>query len=236
MIAVNDLKRTHRITWAAGDYAAVAEHIAEAPPRDLIARTALEPGLDVLDVATGTGNIALRAAARGCTVVGLDLTPELFDTARQRAVRLGVTVEWLEGDAEQLPFAASSFDRVLSAFGVQFAPRHQRVADELVRVLRPGGLIAVAAPSRHDSPELAHALPSTPLTFDAERAPALLAELFADVEVERWDAPLIDLPTRAAVRDYLIGKGVEPASAAAAADRATTPLTVIKHGTLCFAR
>jgi SAM-dependent methyltransferase len=143
MIAVNDLKRTHRITWAAGDYAAVAEHIDEVPPRDLIARAALEPGLEVLDVATGTGNIALRAAARGSAVVGLDLTPELFDTARRRAERYGVTVEWLEGDAEQLPFAASTFDRVLSAFGVQFAPRHQVVADELVRVLRPGGLIAV---------------------------------------------------------------------------------------------
>jgi 2-polyprenyl-3-methyl-5-hydroxy-6-metoxy-1,4-benzoquinol methylase len=75
MIAVHDLKRTHRVTWAAGDYAAVAEHIDEAPPRDLLAAADLQPGLDVLDVATGTGNIALRAAAAGCTVVGLDLTP-----------------------------------------------------------------------------------------------------------------------------------------------------------------
>jgi SAM-dependent methyltransferase len=143
MIAVTDLKRTHRITWAAGDYAAVAEQIDEVPPRELIARAALEPGLEVLDVATGTGNIALRAAARGSTVVGLDLTPELFETARRRAETYGVSVEWLEGDAEQLPFASGSFDRVLSAFGVQFAPRHQVVADELVRVLRPGGLIGV---------------------------------------------------------------------------------------------
>jgi SAM-dependent methyltransferase len=143
MIAVHDLKRTHRVTWAAGDYAAVAEHIDEAPPRDLVARADLQPGLEVLDVATGTGNIALRAAAAGCSVVGLDLTPELFGAARRRAERLGVTVDWMEGDAEQLPFAAGSFDRVLSAFGVQFAPRHQLVADELVRVLRPGGLIAV---------------------------------------------------------------------------------------------
>jgi SAM-dependent methyltransferase len=143
MIAVNDLKRTHRVTWAAGDYAAVAEQIDEVPPRDLLARAELEPGIDVLDVATGTGNIALRAAAAGGTVVGLDLTPELFGTARRRAEQLEVTVEWIEGDAEQLPFAAGSFDRVLSAFGVQFAPRHQVVADELVRVLRPGGLIAL---------------------------------------------------------------------------------------------
>jgi SAM-dependent methyltransferase len=143
MIPVSDLKRTHRITWAAGDYAAVAEQIDEVPPRDLVAIAELEPGLDVLDVATGTGNIALRAAASGCRVVGLDLTPELFAAARRRAEQFDVTVEWIEGDAEQLPFAAGSFDRVLSAFGVQFAPRHQVVADELVRVLRPGGLIAL---------------------------------------------------------------------------------------------
>jgi SAM-dependent methyltransferase len=143
MITVSDLKRTHRVTWAAGDYAAVAQQIDEVPPRDLLARAELEPGLEVLDVATGTGNIALRAAAGGCTVVGVDLTPELFGAARRRAEQFGVTVEWIEGDAEQLPFAAGSFDRVLSAFGVQFAPRHQVVADELVRVLRPGGLIAV---------------------------------------------------------------------------------------------
>jgi SAM-dependent methyltransferase len=143
MITVTDLKRTHRATWAAGDYAAVARHIDEAPPRDLIARAEITPGLDVLDVATGTGNIAVRAAARGASVVGLDLTPELFATARPRAEALGVSVDWIEGDAEQLPFASDSFDRVVSAFGVQFAPRHQHVADEMVRVLRPDGLIAV---------------------------------------------------------------------------------------------
>jgi SAM-dependent methyltransferase len=113
------------------------------PPRDLLTQAELEPGLNVLDVATGTGNIAVRAAAAGGTVVGLDLTPELFGAARRRAERLDVTVDWIEGDAEQLPFAADSFDRVLSAFGVQFAPRHQVVADELARVLRPGGLIAL---------------------------------------------------------------------------------------------
>lgn len=143
MIAVTDLKRTHRAIWAAGDYAAVATQIDDVPPRELLAKAELEPGLDVLDVATGTGNVAVRAAASGASVVGLDITPELLDIARQRADALGVTVEWLEGDAEQLPFAADSFDRVLSTFGVQFAPRHLRVADELVRVLRPGGLLVM---------------------------------------------------------------------------------------------
>jgi len=143
MTPVADLKRVHRATWAAGDYAAVAQVIDELPPRDLLARMDIAPAHQVLDVATGTGNIALRAAAAGAQVVGLDLTPELFETARRRAAEYDVTIDWVEGDAEALPFDDASFDRVVSAFGVQFAPRHQVVADELVRVCRPGGRIGL---------------------------------------------------------------------------------------------
>jgi SAM-dependent methyltransferase len=143
MTAVAELKRVHRATWAAGDYAAVAEVIDEAPPRDLLARVEITPGQDVLDVATGTGNVAIRAAAAGAQVVGLDLTPELFETARRRAAEHRVAVDWVEGDAEQLPFEDDRFDRVLSAFGVQFAPRHEIVAQELARVCRPGGRIGL---------------------------------------------------------------------------------------------
>jgi SAM-dependent methyltransferase len=143
MTPVAELKRAHRATWAAGDYAAVAELIDEAPPRDLLDRVEVTPGQDVLDVATGTGNIALRAAAGGAQVVGLDLTPELFETARRRAEAHGVAVDWVEGDAEDLPFDDASFDRVLSVFGVQFAPRHELVAQELARVCRPGGRIGL---------------------------------------------------------------------------------------------
>ena len=143
MTAVAELKRTHRAVWAAGDYSAVAEMIDEAPPRDLFARVDMTPGQDVLDVATGTGNLALRAAGAGAQVVGLDLTPELFATARRRADRDGVVVDWVEGDAEDLPFEDERFDVVLSAFGVQFAPRHAIVAHELARVCRAGGTIGL---------------------------------------------------------------------------------------------
>ena len=103
-------------------------------------------------------------------------------------------------------------------------------------MLRPGGMVAVAAPSRDDSPELAAALPAAALTFDAELAPRMLAERFADVEVERWDAPLLELPSREAVREYLVGKGVEPRRASAAAAGTDVPLTVTKRGALAFAR
>ena len=143
MTPVAELKLVHRATWAAGDYAAVARHIDDVPPADLLARMDIRPGHDVLDVATGTGNIAIRAAAAGAQVVGLDLTPELFETARARAAAYEVTVDWVEGDAEALPYEDESYDRVLSAFGVQFAPRHQIVADELVGVTRKGGRIGL---------------------------------------------------------------------------------------------
>jgi SAM-dependent methyltransferase len=143
MTAIADLKRTHRATWASGDYAAVAELIDEAPPRDLLAHMDVRPGHDVLDVATGTGNVAIPAALAGAQVVGLDLTPELFETARRRATEQAVAVEWVEGDAEALPFDDESFDRVLSVFGIQFAPRHEIAARELVRVSRPGGRIGL---------------------------------------------------------------------------------------------
>jgi SAM-dependent methyltransferase len=143
MTAIADLKIAHRATWAAGDYAAVAELIDEAPPRDLLARVPVTAGEEVLDVATGTGNVAIRAAAAGAQVVGLDLTPELFETARRRADEHQVTIDWVEGDAEDLPFEDGRFDVVLSVFGVQFAPRHAVVARELARVCRPGGRIGL---------------------------------------------------------------------------------------------
>lgn len=142
-IDVDDLKRIHRATWAAGDYAAVAEAITEEVAPKLLDRVGIDPDQTVLDVATGTGNVALRASAAGASVTALDLTPELFETARRRAHELGVEVAWVEGDAEELPFEDGTFDRVLSAFGVQFAPRHEVAARELARVCKPGGVIGL---------------------------------------------------------------------------------------------
>jgi SAM-dependent methyltransferase len=142
------LKDQHRTTWATGDYAAVAEHIDDVPPAHLLTNAGVGSGDEVLDVATGTGNVALQAAARGARVTGLDLVPALLDVARERADAAGAAIAWVEGDAEALPFADASFDRVLSVFGIQFAPRHQVVADELVRVCRPGGTVGLVNWSR----------------------------------------------------------------------------------------
>lgn len=141
--AVAALKRQHRDTWADGDYPAVAELIAEAMPAAVLDVVDVA-GRRLLDVATGSGNLAIEAAAAGATVTGLDLTPRLLDAARVRARTRGVAVDWVEGDAEALPFADDSYDVVTSVVGVQFAPRSEVVAGELVRVCRPGGAIVLA--------------------------------------------------------------------------------------------
>jgi SAM-dependent methyltransferase len=97
----------------------------------------------VLDVAAGTGNVAIRAALAGASVVAADLTPELFAAGRRGADAVGVHVEWIEGDAESLPFDDESFDVVTSCLGAMFAPDHRAVAGELLRVCRPGGTIGL---------------------------------------------------------------------------------------------
>jgi ubiquinone/menaquinone biosynthesis C-methylase UbiE len=97
----------------------------------------------VLDVAAGTGNVAIRAAEAGASVVASDLTPENFEAGRREAQARGVELEWVEADAEALPFGEDEFDVVTSSVGAIFAPDHRAVADELVRVCRPGGTIGM---------------------------------------------------------------------------------------------
>jgi len=137
------LKARHRAMWAAGDYAYVATHDIPELGRVLVEATGVRRGERVLDVAAGSGNAAVPAALTGADVVASDLTPELFPAGREFAVRAGAELAWEEGDAEALPYADGSFDVVLSCVGVMFAPHHQRAADELVRVCRPGGRIGL---------------------------------------------------------------------------------------------
>jgi SAM-dependent methyltransferase len=141
---VAQFKQVQRRIWSLGDYPEIATRI-ESVADELVALSGIAPGQKVLDVATGSGNVAIVAAQAGAEVIGLDLTPELFDAARRRLAEAGLEVELVEGDAEDLPYPDDSFDRVLSAMGVMFAPRHEQAAAELVRVCRPGGVIGVAA-------------------------------------------------------------------------------------------
>jgi SAM-dependent methyltransferase len=137
------VKKRQQATWASGDFSVVAARILYQA--ELLCETAdLQAGWRVLDVAAGSGNAALAAARRGCQAVGVDYVPALLERGRLRAEAEHLLVEFVAGDAEQLPFADDSFDAVVSIYGVMFAPHHQRAADELLRVCRPGGRIALA--------------------------------------------------------------------------------------------
>ncbi len=141
--ADTELKARHRKMWASGDYPSMVEtFLLPLGPR-LVDACGIGEGMRVLDVAAGTGNSSIVAAQRGAQVTASDLTPELFDAGRARAESEGVELEWVEADAENLPFEDASYDVVMSSIGAMFAPHHQDVADELVRVCRPGGTIGL---------------------------------------------------------------------------------------------
>ncbi len=138
-----EVKGRHRKMWASGDYPAMVEtFLLPLGPR-LVDAVGLQPGQRVLDVAAGTGNASIPAAQAGAAVTASDLTPELLDAGRARAEAAGVELDWAVADAEALPFDDASYDVVMSSIGAMFAPHHQEVADELVRVCRPGGRIAL---------------------------------------------------------------------------------------------
>ena len=143
-VELEQLKLAHRATWASGDYPAVAAAFVQEVGLTTVASAGIEPGTDVLDVGAGSGKAAIPAALAGARVTALDLVPGLIETGRVLAAVAGVEIEWVEGDAEALPFGDQSFDTVLSVLGVQFTPRHEATARELARVLRPGGTMALA--------------------------------------------------------------------------------------------
>ncbi|MBJ8345480.1 class I SAM-dependent methyltransferase [Antrihabitans sp. YC2-6] len=141
--ADRQLKAKHRALWASGDYPAVAAELIPALGPELVQACGVRRGDRVLDVGAGSGNAAIPAAAAGAIVTASDLTPELLTAGQKIAARRGVALEWLEADAEALPFADNCFDVVMSCVGAMFAPHHQATADELVRVVRPGGTIGM---------------------------------------------------------------------------------------------
>jgi ubiquinone/menaquinone biosynthesis C-methylase UbiE len=138
------IKKRQQVAWSSGDFAVVAARMVLVAEQ-LCDTADLHAGWRVLDVATGSGNAAIAAARHGCTAVGVDYVPALLERGRRRAVAEGLPVDLLEGDAEALPFPDASFDAVTSVFGAMFAPDHARAAAELLRVCRPGGVIALAS-------------------------------------------------------------------------------------------
>ena len=139
----HELEARHRALWALGDYRAIADDLVAPLGPALVAATGVRHGDRVLDVAAGTGNAAIAAAAAGASVIATDLCPPLLEQGRVSATQRGITLDWREANAEALPFDDGEFDAGMSCIGVMFAPHHQRAADELTRVCRPGGTIGV---------------------------------------------------------------------------------------------
>jgi ubiquinone/menaquinone biosynthesis C-methylase UbiE len=184
------LRAKTRATWSAGDFAQVGTMIAIVG--ELLCDTIdLHANADVLDVATGSGNTAIAAARRFARVTGVDFVPALLERGRERAAAEGLKIEFVEGDAQALPFPDDSFDVVLSTFGVMFAPDQPLAAAEMCRVLRPGGTIGLSnwvpdgavgdmfrTTAKHNPPPPG----LTPPT--AWGTPQRLAELFPDAQIE----------------------------------------------------
>lgn len=142
MPTLTEIKDKQQLTWSSGDYGKVAW--ITQPLGDVLCEAVdLRPGSTVLDVATGTGHVALAAARRFCEAIGIDYVPALLEVGRRRAAAEELIVTFAEGDAEEIPFPDASFDYVLSTIGVMFAPNQEQAAAELVRVCRPGGTIGV---------------------------------------------------------------------------------------------
>lgn len=141
---LTELRDKQQKVWSSGDYNKIAA-LTVPVSEHLVDHVGVGPTDRVLDVATGTGHVALAAARRSAESVGIDYVPELLEIARRRAEAEDLVVELVEADAEHLPHEDASFDVVLSAIGVMFAADHDAAGRELVRVTRPGGRIGLAS-------------------------------------------------------------------------------------------
>lgn len=208
------LAAKHRAMWATGDYPRLAAELVS--PLGPVLVQACDIGSDdrVLDVAAGTGNASIPAAATGAHVVASDLVPDLLAHGRSLAQQRGLELEWREANAESLPFGDAEFDTVMSCIGVMFAPHHQAAADELVRVCRPGGTLGVlswtpqgyigqlfAAMKPHVPPPPPGASPP-PLWGDEEHVREFLGERVTDVDMVRRELAVTAFASGAQFRDY----------------------------------
>ena len=142
-MTMTEIKSAARAMWAAGDYHRFAtETVWELGPR-LVEASGITAGQRVLDVAWGPATSRSAPPRRALWSFASDLTPDHFEAGRDAAHQCGVELQWVEADAEDLPFADGEFDVVTSSLGAIFAPDHQKVADELLRLCRPGGTIAM---------------------------------------------------------------------------------------------
>jgi SAM-dependent methyltransferase len=208
------LKERHRAMWALGDYPTLASEVIPDLGARLVQAVGVRPGDRVLDVAAGSGNVAIPAALTGADVVASDLTPELLEAGRTFAARRGAELRWDQGDAEALPYADDEFEVVLSCLGVMFAPHHQTASDELLRVVRPGGRIGLLswtpegfigqmfATMRPYLPPPPPGVQPPPLWGSEEHVRGLLGDRVTDVQVSRETVRVERFADPDAFRDY----------------------------------
>ncbi|BBZ07046.1 hypothetical protein MDOR_12150 [Mycolicibacterium doricum] len=215
-VTVDDrqLAAKHRSMWASGDYPKLAAELVAPLGQVLVEAAGISAGDRVFDVAAGTGNAAIPAAATGAAVTASDLTPELLEAGRALAAQSGVELEWQEADAHTLPFADNDFDVVMSCIGVMFAPYHQRAAAELIRVCRPGGRIVLInwTPEGHIGRLFATMKPYMPSPPPGATPPPqwgreehvreLLGDRVTDVVAQRRTLPVTHFADGAEFRDY----------------------------------
>src|SRR4051812_8609903 len=208
------LKAKHAAMWAMGDYPAVATELIAPLGPVLVEAVGFTAGDLVLDIAAGSGNVSIPAARTGAHVVASDLTPELLETGRQAAEAEGLSLRWEVADAEDLPYADGEFDTVVSCVGIMFAPHHQRAADELVRVVRPGGRIGLVswtpegfigrmfATMKPYAPPPPPGAQPPPLWGSETHVRELLGDRVTDVVAEKHSVPVGRLRDGAEFRDF----------------------------------
>ncbi len=208
------LKAKHAAMWASGHYDAVAtELIADLGPV-LVEATGIHEGDLVLDIGAGSGNVAIPAALTGARVIASDLTSELLEEGAAHARERGAVLEWQVADAEHLPYDDGEFDVAVSAVGIMFAPHHQEAADELVRVVAPGGRIGLvswtptgfigqmfAAMKPFVAPPPTGVQPP-PLWGDEDHVRSLLGDRVTDVRVERRTVRVTQFEEPADFREF----------------------------------
>lgn len=211
------LKNRLKTTWMTGDYDLFSRYLEKDAER-FYQRLGVKPGTRLLDIGCGAGQLALIAARAGAQVTGCDISTNWLEKAQARAADEGLTITFEEGDAESLPYEDAKFDAVISLIGAMFAPRPDRVAAELTRVCRPGGMIAMAnwtpggfvgqmfkAISKHIAPS---GMPSPVLWGDEStvrnRLREGIAELQLAYDIYHFDYPF---PPDAVVDFYITNYG-----------------------------
>lgn len=231
------LKDRSREVWGKGDYPKIAA-ITIGAARSLIDACAISAGQEVLDIAAGTGNLALLAAEEGADVTASDISPGQVELGRARTEAEGVDVEWVEADAENLPFEDDRFDCAASVFGAMFAPRPEVAAREMFRVVKPGGTVGLAVWGPYGAqaevfdfqnryaPPMPEGVPEPRLWGDEavarERLEPLASSLVMERRTMRWEFPSFDA----------IWETYQSAGPTAAARAALPPETIeeIKRG------